>query len=134
MCDLAPVLCEILSELRLIRRAVEPRCATAADEKLLLRLLPAIAGCFGSAPFVVRELVTNAAIKTLLGEMTSTQVGALFSRAASNNTVADGLTIERLKREHSARLWCVVRVVSSYAPYPTPSTINGPRVAMAQEE
>ncbi len=84
---------------------------TRADRRLLLKLLPAIGGALGSAPFMAADIVehTSPAIRLTLGPgLTSKRLGRLLSRA-SGQPIGD-YVVERVGREGSIVIWRVVSV------------------------
>lgn len=108
-CRTSAQLEEILLQLRELRAIIEPRRCSPADLDALKRLLPAIAGRWGSGPVTVAEILTNAAIRALwTGSRGS--LGSLLSRAAADGANADGYAVSRLSREHGAALWGVYRL------------------------
>jgi hypothetical protein len=58
---------------------------------------------------MTRELVRDPALRALLGNMSSSKVGCLLSRATGRNV--DGLVLTKLTVEHSAAVWRIVRVI-----------------------
>jgi hypothetical protein len=94
----------LASELRVPRR----KSRRENDCDILSRLLPAIAGEFGSTCFLTSEVLNKPVLKTLAG-MGSRKLGCLLSR--SLDVEIQGYLIERVDTEHSAALWRVVKVV-----------------------
>lgn len=100
---LAPALVRLLVEHR-----PEPpsrRSLSRADHARLSRLLPAIAGVFGSDEFAVNELPEHAAISLVLDGLTTVRVGCLLRRAAG--VPVDGYVIVPGSFELHRRLWAV---------------------------
>jgi hypothetical protein len=89
----------VLAELRAIRAVLEQRQRpvvplSRADRALLGRMLPALAGAFGSETFSARDLAEDErpAVRIVVQERTVKQLAQLFAKA-------DGLPIEGLKLE-----------------------------------
>ena len=103
---------ELLAEVREIRRLLEDRPRPAplsrADQLRLARILPAIAGAFGSDLFTSRDLPAEAGVRVVLRGLSIKQVGKLFSRGAG--IPINGLVIERVGIEINVTLWRVVAV------------------------
>jgi hypothetical protein len=87
------------------------------DQQRLSRLLPAIAGALGSAPFTSRELFEDdprlAGVQIVLGDLTPRRVGKLFRRAAGQ--IIDGALVEVVGTELHVNVWRVLQVVSHSA-------------------
>jgi hypothetical protein len=105
-CHTCPALDEIRRELRALRGLLQPRRCTPADEAILCRILPAIAGTFGSSPVTVREVLADPAIKALYPGSKGS-LGNLLSRAAADGAEAYGYCVRRVSTEHGAALWGV---------------------------
>lgn len=105
----------------------------AADREILEKLLPAIAGAFGSSPVAVRELLKHPVLKAVTADFSgnSRRIGNLFSRNCGKDI--SGYALERLPGEHGYVLWCVLRVVSEPSkpskciPFPAVVTKNTKR-------
>jgi glutathione S-transferase len=82
-----------------------------ADRDRLARLLPAVAGAFGSEPYVVNELPDAVAVRVVLDELglTAKQLGRLFHRGVG--LPIGRLVVERAGVELHRTLWRVVGVV-----------------------
>jgi hypothetical protein len=115
----ADPLLELLRDIRDELRALRGELATGrspssalnrSDRAQLARLLPAIAGVYGSESFACRDLVGDdapPALQLVTGGLEAQQLGSLFARAAG--AVIDGFVIDRAGSELHARLWRVLR-------------------------
>jgi len=108
------VLRDLLIEVRGLRADLAPRhpisTLNRADRARLAALLPALAGVYGSAPFVARDVVdadAPAALRLVADGLDAQQLGSLFARAGGQ--VVDGFLVERSGDELHRRLWCVFR-------------------------
>jgi hypothetical protein len=79
------------------------------DRDRLSRVLPAIAGALGSAPFAIRELQGPAVALACEG-LSPRRLGRLFLRGAGQPI--GGFVIERVGDEGGCALWSVRKVVS----------------------
>ena len=79
--------------------------------EVLARVLPVVAGLFGSEPFRVAHLFKHAdvGLRMALDGISPTKLGQIFATAASAGIDIDGLVIQRLSEEGHARLWKVTR-------------------------
>jgi hypothetical protein len=105
----------VLAELRAIRIAISQRelsvtVKKSTDGAILAKLLPAIAGVFGSSSFKVSEALAYPAIRELTGHQSPDKLGALFARNAGRPI--DELVLERSKRERGSTLWLIQRTIS----------------------
>lgn len=108
------LLAAVLAELRGLRAdlaaAREPRPSTVnrGDRVLLARMLPAIAGAYGSEVFSARDLTedTRPAVRLVMDGLTAKQVGKLFSRA--DGIAIDGLMVQRAGVEFHVTSWRIV--------------------------
>jgi len=75
------------------------------DRDVLARLLPAIGGLCGSAPWLVREMFDDPGVRLVRGDLSAKALGKLLARAAG--LAVDGLVIERVGVEDGAILWAV---------------------------
>jgi hypothetical protein len=107
--DCAALLREALERLERIERRLEGRRCTPADIEQLERLLPAIAGAFGSAPTTTAELRGVTGIRAV-GPSSSRAFGALLSKAAFDQAVTSGgLAVVVAGREANKILFSIVR-------------------------
>jgi hypothetical protein len=85
----------------------QPSSLTRQDRVVLARLLPAIAGVFGSELFVTRELFESdaAALKLVLHGLDRKRVGRLLQRGEGQ--VVDNYVICREGTEQHATLWAL---------------------------
>lgn len=86
---------------------------TRADRLVLLRLLPVLAGVFGSDPFTSRDVVDDpsAALQLVLGGRTAKQIGRLLRRATGQPLA--GFVVECAGIEiNKVLLWRVLQVSS----------------------
>ena len=95
------------------------RCS-AEDRAILSRLLPAIAGTFGSQGLPVREILRDPAIRELCAPLNSQHIGNLLARAAADGLVVDGLQVSRIATEGNASVWQVTRRLPDTIPSATP--------------
>jgi hypothetical protein len=96
-------LAQIREELASIHGLLGPKRCTQADRGRLERLLPALAGLFGSTAFSTSEALEDLAIRTISGSSQAT--GALLGRAADDQGVVSGLQVIRAGRDHNKQLW-----------------------------
>ena len=101
---------DLREELRQVRVLLERvlrtrRALSRADRELLAKLLPAIAGAFGSTPFASRDLFTAAGVRVVVRGLSVKQVGQLLARGVG--TPINGLIIERAGSELNVSLWRV---------------------------
>jgi hypothetical protein len=101
------LLIEIRDCLFRIERRLASREITDNDDAVLRRLLPAIKGAIGSDVFVVAELLKDPVFQEITDGMSCKAIGGLLGRACDAGEF-QGLTVERLGREHNATLWRVV--------------------------
>ena len=73
------------------------------------RLLPALAGAFGSEQFTTREALEQRAIGLVADGLSSRQVGQLLSRALEQPVAGD--VVRRGGREAHVVLWYVEQTV-----------------------
>jgi len=107
---------ELVAEVRGLRadlaaRRSAPAALNRADRARLARMLPAIAGVYGSDRFAARDLVdadAPPALRLVTRGLTAQPLGSLFSRGAG--VVIDGFVLERAGNELHATLWQVFRV------------------------
>jgi len=106
---------QVLDELRAIRRQNEQRSSwpsrlTRADRDRLLRILPVIAGTYGSELCTSHELIEHesAGLRLVLAGLNTKQLGRLLQRAAGS--VVGGYTVKREGVEVGAVLWRVLEV------------------------
>ncbi len=83
-----------------------------ADQDRLGRLLPVLAGAFGSAEFLTREVLAHESVglHLVVRDLSARSLGRLLRRAAG--VPVGGLLVERLGQADGAVLWRVVNVVS----------------------
>ena len=112
------ILQQILCELQEIRNLLRPKKCSPADLQLLERLIPGIAGKFGSAPVRTCEILADPALRAIANSSPGA-VGGLLARAADDEADIPGLRIMRAGREGNAVLWSVGRRL------PTPMGGNG---------
>jgi hypothetical protein len=95
-------------------RALERTRLSRQDRARLAMLLPAIAGCFGSRPFLASEVTTStdAGLQCCCRGMSTKSLGKLFARADS--WPVDGYVIEAVAGESGAWLWRVLRHVPDF--------------------
>lgn len=105
---------EIRDEIRLLRESRQPRRGDDYSD-LRERLLPALAGRFGSAAFTTSEAIADPAIHALMGHRDIRKAGNLLSRLCGHTT-ADGLELSRCDSEHNRALWVACRLVQSTRP------------------
>jgi hypothetical protein len=91
--------------LSVLERGRAPICR--ADHDALARILPAVAGVFGSNLVAVRELFEHEApgLRVVLRGRSSRAVGRLFARAVGQDV--NGYIVERVSVERHAALWRV---------------------------
>ncbi len=114
---LVALLCEIRDEQRAQRTLIEEHLArrtrtlTRRDRERLARLLPAIAGVFGSTIFVVREAFEHAApaLRIVLAGESAKGIGRLFRRGA--DVPCEGFVVRDQGSELNCTLWQIFRVV-----------------------
>ena len=99
---------EIRRRLARIERWVKPRRCTPRDRERLALVLPVIAGRRGSEPFLVAEIMSDPALRKVAGGSAGS-LGILLSRACHDRATVAQLLVERMPKEHGARLWRVVR-------------------------
>src|SRR5262249_4930835 len=99
---------------RAVRKTPEP----SSRREVLERLLPAIAGRWGSSSFQTKELLRDETIAPLLERLTSNQVGCLLREHAS--VPVGGYVVDRVTAEHGAALWVVSRILPDILPDPLP--------------
>ena len=102
-------------------RALERTRLSRPDRERLTMLLPAIAGRFGSAPFLASDVTssTDAGLQVGCRGISTKSLGRLFSRADA--WPVDGYLIESVADEAGAWLWRVLR----YAPNFLAATKSG---------
>src|SRR5262245_3002784 len=90
----------------------EPKAkkCSIADIELLEKLLPAIAGRFGSSPFRVSEALADPAIRAMSGSLQPTRLGSLFAKAVRAGDPIQSYVLTHSTLEHGARLWVVSRL------------------------
>ena len=111
------LLAAILDELRALREACSSPAGfsrlnstlSRTDRDRLSRLLPALAGVFGSEQFTTREALEHRAIGFVAGGLSSRQVGQLLSRALEQPVA--GYVVRRGGREAHVVLWFVEQTV-----------------------
>lgn len=81
-----------------------------ADRCALRKILPAIAGRFGSSEFTVQEFMLHADLVATAG-MNSKTLGNLFARCEGQDI--GGYELNRIGVTHARCLWKLVRVVQS---------------------
>jgi hypothetical protein len=110
---IATLLRELVTEVRGLRADQRERrpvsSLSRADRAVLVRLLPAAGGVFGSEPFLTRDLFESdaAAVKLVLRELNVRQVGRLFRRGEGQ--AIDGYMIQRDGEELNAILWRILK-------------------------
>ena len=97
---------------RLLRESV-PKYTDPADEdvNLLKRLLPGIAGKWGSAPFRTKEVFEDPVLSQLLSAKNRHEIGNMFRRSVG--VPVDNYVVNRSVTESGARLWVVSLVCNS---------------------
>jgi hypothetical protein len=104
--DIFQILQELRDEISQIRSLLHPKRCSEKDIEQLARLLPALAGKYGSENFTTTEGLMDPAIKAIAGS--SQSAGLLLARALGDKAVIGGLAVESIGREHNRRLWKVV--------------------------
>lgn len=108
---------EVLREIRdLLRRSLEQArpargILSRSDRARLSRLLPAIAGAYGSERFTARDLFeadAAPAVRLVVRGLNPRRVGRLFQRA--DQQAVDGYLVQRDGVELHAVLWRIQRV------------------------
>jgi hypothetical protein len=65
----------------------------------------------GSALFSSRQILLNAFVEAVVGDMSAPQFGFLLGRAEADHVNVEGLVVMRhLKRDHNNSLWQIVRL------------------------
>lgn len=113
--ELATAVARIEAQLGTLRRDLAVRRSGAAplnraDRARLARMLPAIAGVYGSDAFAARDLLdaeAPAALRLVTRGLDARWIGSLLARGAGQ--VIDGYIIERAGDELHVRLWRVFR-------------------------
>jgi hypothetical protein len=95
-------------------RALERTRLSRPDRERLAVLLPAIAGRFGSAPFLASDVTssTDAGLQVGCRGISTKSLGRLFSRADA--WPVDGYLVESVADEAGAWLWRVLRYASNF--------------------
>jgi hypothetical protein len=128
--DVAPILEQLRAELRAefateLAKALRPRDARIAaleqrrplsrrDREELARILPAVAGAYGSDWRLTREFVSvdaPAAVRVACGGLSAKRIGCLFRRA--EGAIIDGYVVRRAGAEGHRVLWQVLAAVGS---------------------
>jgi hypothetical protein len=78
--------------------------------KLLRRLLPALAGSFGSNVWRATDALAHPALRPLLRGWDARRLGIFLANKATG-VVVDGLVLERIGHEGHVALWKVVGVL-----------------------
>jgi hypothetical protein len=112
MCDLCTALQEIREELRELRLLLRPKKCSTADMEVLSRVLPAVAGRWGSSPITAREILTDPAIQALFPGSPGS-LGSMLSRAEADRAVAYGYCVQKASLEHGAVVWIVLKLPAS---------------------
>jgi hypothetical protein len=108
--DLAPLIEQMLSELRRIRRLLGRDRLTHEEHLVLARLIPAILGKFGST-FTTAELIGDPVIVALLPAVNGNanrHLGALLARSVGEDL--GGVRLEKCGFEHGAAVWSLQQV------------------------
>lgn len=87
----------------LVRDRRPRRDLSRADRDRLSRLLPAIAGAFGSEPFTVNELLERPAVQVVADGLAPAALGQLLQRARS--VPLHGYVVESDSTELHRRVW-----------------------------
>jgi hypothetical protein len=103
----------IVEDLQRRMAAVEADAATRRTPTLdlLRRLLPALAGAFGSDAWCARDAISHPALKPVLRGWNVRKLG-IFLADKANGVVVDGLMLERIGTEGHVVLWRVIGVES----------------------
>ncbi len=112
-----PTLAAILSELRLIRQAIEAQQRQPAstlhgtDRATMARLLPVLAATFGPEMWRASEVLTHKSVdlQIVTEDLSAKALGRLCKRAA--NIPIAGFYISAEAAEHGATLWAVKRAL-----------------------
>jgi len=112
---LLEVLRELVAEVKGLRQDLAQRRAptptlSRTDRERLSRLLPAIAGVYGSDSFACRDLVDDEAapaLRLVTAGLDARSLGSLLARAIVH--VVDGYVVERAGDELHVNLWRVLR-------------------------
>jgi hypothetical protein len=111
-CQNCPFFSEIMLKLAKIEALLQPKKCTAADIEILERLLPAIAGAFGSEAITTKELLMDPGIAGLnLGS--HGVIGSLLGRFAEDRGIICGFQIERIGRDHNKSVWKLTKALPS---------------------
>jgi hypothetical protein len=104
--ELVTLNCAILATLE--RQQRPSSIPTRADRAVLEKILPAIAGAYGSDNFSSRDLVEDAspAVRLVVRGLSAKRVGKLFSRA--DGIPINGLMVQRQGEEFHVTAWRVV--------------------------
>jgi hypothetical protein len=99
-----------LEELQRIRHRLGTPRLTHRDHVVLGKLLPAIAGRYGGGSWTVRELLADPVFPALMPSVNGNAaqgLGNLLARSVGMDV--DGLAVEKVKTEHGASIWRLVR-------------------------
>jgi hypothetical protein len=114
--DQTALLLDIVARLKRIEAAIERlgqqhKPLSRADRQTLARILPAVAGVFGSEPFLASEVEEHESpgLQLVRAGMTARSIGRLLRRAVG--IPIDGYVVERLSSEAGAVLWSVRRLL-----------------------
>jgi hypothetical protein len=107
-CPMEPTIRAILAEVQQIHLLLQPKRCTPGDIDLLAKLLPAVAGKFGSSPVRTREILADPAIRATVNGSRGA-IGTLLARAADDEADIAGLRVTRACREGNAVCWSIVR-------------------------
>jgi hypothetical protein len=112
--QLVALLETVIAEIRTLRadlgRDRRPRRGLSrADEDRLSRVLPALAGCFGSEPFTVAEAFEQPAVRVVTAGLAAPACGQLLQRA--RGVPVAGYVIESDATELHRRVWRLAATV-----------------------
>src|SRR5262245_24097901 len=108
---------QILDRLEAIEAQLNGRRLLSETERAALeRLLPALAGRFGSDVFTTRDVLSDVVLRSLVSANgnASQMLGNLFRKAVG--VEIDGLMVRRVGQQSHAVLWTIVRKRSLQAP------------------
>lgn len=112
--DELEILRAILREIQALRQETKSRQFLSHSEHLLLdRLLPALAGRYGSGVFTSAEIANDSIFRTLLmnGAADSQSLGNLLAKSVGMDI--NGLEVRRgpKKIDHNKQGWFIVRIL-----------------------
>jgi len=81
------------------------------DRDHLRRIVPALAGAYGSDPWLGAEAVHHPMLAVLIGGWTAARLGKLLARFVKAGGAIDGYLVEAIGREGNAVLWHVLKIL-----------------------